>query len=385
MRFELRLDIFALFIFLGVCQGIFLSFFFLRKDTRKNKSNLYLGLLILSLSLVSLDILLNYTGYMVKVIFIDNFSESINFAIAPLFYLYIRNTISIDKTKKNWTHFILFGFYLAYCFFYFLQTNEFKYNSFLSCYHPDWETIPYKSFFSDDPLYIRKFINETILAHFIIYVTFTLIVLFRKYKEKGLKFFTTTKNPLNIYRNLTLHFVFIIFLFVFVKTHFTRDLGDYFIASYIALILYIISFYVINKSLFISEPGKGPFEIKYNKSSLTEPQKIEIIKKLYTEMNNNNYFKNNLATLEKISKIINTPKHHVSQAINEKLNKTFFELLAEYRVNEAKSLLSEEKNKNITIDEIAEMVGYNSKSAFNNAFKKLTGTTPANYRNYNQS
>lgn len=385
MRFELRLDIFALFIFLGVCQGIFLSYFFLKKDTRKNKSNLYLGLLILSLSLVSLDVLLNYTGYMVKVIFLDNFSEPINFIIAPTFYLYIRNTISTEKTKKDWIHFILFGFYFAYCFLYFLQTNGFKYNSFLQCYHPNWERIACTSAFSDDPLYIRKFINETILVHFIIYVTYTLIVLFRKYKEKGLKFFTTTKNPLNIYRTLTIHFVFIIFLFVFIKTYFTRDLGDYFIASYIALILYIISFYVINKSLFISESGKGPFEIKYNKSSLTEPQKNEIIEKLNSVMNNEKYFKNNLASLEKISKMINTPKHHVSQAINEKLNKTFFELLAEYRVNEARNLLLDEKNKNITIDEIAEMVGYNSKSAFNNAFKKITGTTPANYRNHSQS
>ncbi|MEE4196123.1 MAG: AraC family transcriptional regulator [Bacteroidales bacterium] len=384
MRFELRLDIFALFIFLGVCQGIFLSYFFLKKDTRKNKSNLYLGLLILSLSLVSLDVLLNYTGYMVKIIYVDNFSEPINFAIAPLFYLYIRNTISFEKTKKDWIHFILFGIYFIYCFLYFLQTKEFKYNSFLQCYHPDWEKIAYTTIFSDDPLYLRKFINETILVHFIVYVTFTLSVLSRKYKEKGLKFFTTAKSPLNIYRTLTLHFIFIIFLFVFVKIYFTRDLGDYFIASYIALLLYIISFYTINKSLFISESGKEIFEIKYTKSSLTEPQKIEIIKKLDAIMHNDKYFTNNLASLERISKLMNTPKHHVSQAINEKLNKTFFELLAEFRVNEAKKLLSDEKNKNITIDEIAEMVGYNSKSAFNNAFKKISGTTPANYRNHNQ-
>jgi len=70
----------------------------------------------------------------------------------------------------------------------------------------------------------------------------------------------------------------------------------------------------------------------------------------------------------------------VSQVINEKLGKSFFELLASYRIEEAKTILSDAKKNNLTIEEISEMVGYNSKTAFNNAFKKLTGKTPSEFR-----
>ncbi|MCG8492199.1 MAG: helix-turn-helix domain-containing protein, partial [Sneathiellales bacterium] len=65
---------------------------------------------------------------------------------------------------------------------------------------------------------------------------------------------------------------------------------------------------------------------------------------------------------------------------NEKLGLSFFELLATYRVEEAKEILNSEMGKKLTIEEIAERVGYNSKSAFNTAFKKITSQTPSSFR-----
>ena len=93
-------------------------------------------------------------------------------------------------------------------------------------------------------------------------------------------------------------------------------------------------------------------------------------------MEGNRYFTNNLASLSGLSKQINESSHHVSQVINEKLNKNFFELLAIYRVEYAKKLISEDKDIKLTIEELAELVGYNSKSSFNIAFKKYTLKTP---------
>ncbi len=59
---------------------------------------------------------------------------------------------------------------------------------------------------------------------------------------------------------------------------------------------------------------------------------------------------------------------------------SFYDWLAAYRVEEAKRLLADPKAKLFTIEQIAEEVGYNSKSAFNKAFKKFTGKTPSEYK-----
>ena len=89
-------------------------------------------------------------------------------------------------------------------------------------------------------------------------------------------------------------------------------------------------------------------------------------------------FLNPTFSLPDLSDKLKVSVHQLSQAINEGLNKSFFELTAECRVNEAKRLLKDQPN--IKIEEIAEQVGYNSKSSFNTVFKKITGKTPSEFR-----
>ena len=97
-------------------------------------------------------------------------------------------------------------------------------------------------------------------------------------------------------------------------------------------------------------------------------------------MQDEKYFLISTASLSGLSKVIKESSHHVSQVINEKLNQSFFEMLASYRVEEAKAILKTELGKKLTIEEVAERVGYNSKSAFNTAFKKFTSQTPSTFR-----
>jgi amino acid transporter len=112
------------------------------QDTRK--ANLYQGLLLLSLSLCIFEEWLNNTGYIVKVLAFSNFSEPLNFALAPLFYLYIRKSLDPDERRKDWVHFILTLFWMFYMVFYFIQSDEFKYNSYVETKHPEWCYLEYQ-------------------------------------------------------------------------------------------------------------------------------------------------------------------------------------------------------------------------------------------------
>ena len=83
-------------------------------------------------------------------------------------------------------------------------------------------------------------------------------------------------------------------------------------------------------------------------------------------------------SLPELARSLGTSVHTLSQVINEGLGKSFFEMTAQYRVQEAKVLLK--AHPNIKVEEIAEQVGYNSKSSFNTSFKKYTGKTPSEFR-----
>jgi len=381
---ETHVGIFDLFIFLGVFQGLLLSWFFIKNGRKDKKANLYQGMVILFLSLAIFEELLNNTGYIVKVLAISNFSEPLNFTFAPLFYLYVRSSLNPTEKKKVWIHFIFAFFWLLYMVFYFVQSNEYKYNSYIETKHPDWEYIKAIYKISEDPLGIRDYINELTAVQFIIYMAASIIVLMRKFRSVNQSVFNTNNEMLIVLRNTTFHFLMIIAVFLATKIYYgmNSDIGGYLIASYVSLMIYTTSYQVVNKSDFFNQPHSFlDFHIpKYQKSSLSEENKEMILLKIRKEMEGNKYFTNNLASLSGLAKLINESSHHVSQVINEKLNKNFFELLAGYRVEYAQKLIREDKDTKLTVEELSDMVGYNSKSSFNTAFKKITSLTPSEFR-----
>lgn len=77
-----------------------------------------------------------------------------------------------------------------------------------------------------------------------------------------------------------------------------------------------------------------------------------------------------------LSRHIGIPEHYLSQVINGKLNQNFFDFINHYRIREASRILSGSKNR-LTIRRVAFEVGFNSKSAFNRAFKKHIQMTPS--------
>jgi AraC-like DNA-binding protein len=376
------ISVFDLIIFLGVFQGIFISWFFIRSGNKDVKSNLYQGLLLFLLSLTMFEELLNNTGYIVKLLPISNYAEPFNFTFGPLAFLYIRSLLYPETRKKTWPHFLVFVFWALYMIPYFIQSNELKYNSYLDVKHPDWEYLEVVSRFPSNPLGIRSLINHFTGIHFTMYIIAMIFLLVRKMKELNESLFGLRDQKLKLARNVIVHFVMIFVIFAFVKLNFRGDIGDYFISTYLSFMIFSTSVLVLRNSAFFAQPRSFlQFPgAKYEKSSLTDQEKTTIHRKILVEMEEKGYYAGNLASLKDLAHTIKESPHHVSQVINEVMGLGFFEMLAWYRVEEAKRILSEDREGKLTVEDIAEQVGYNSKSSFNTVFKKQTGQTPSEYR-----
>ncbi|NIM17140.1 MAG: helix-turn-helix domain-containing protein [Candidatus Aminicenantes bacterium] len=118
---------------------------------------------------------------------------------------------------------------------------------------------------------------------------------------------------------------------------------------------------------------------KYEKVRLSSEYAEKYLKKLLHFMESEKPYLDPNITLHKLSKEIIIPDHYLSQVINTRLNKNFYEFINFYRIEEAKKILTHSKN-HFTILEVAFEVGYNSKSAFNRSFKKHVGVTPSDFR-----
>ncbi|MHB0756356.1 helix-turn-helix domain-containing protein [Polaribacter sp. M15] len=85
-------------------------------------------------------------------------------------------------------------------------------------------------------------------------------------------------------------------------------------------------------------------------------------------------------TIRKLAEELKMNSRDLSVLINQHLNQHFFDFVNQYRIEEAKSILKNPKKREFTVLEVLYEVGFNSKSSFNTAFKKHTGTTPTQFR-----
>ena len=97
-------------------------------------------------------------------------------------------------------------------------------------------------------------------------------------------------------------------------------------------------------------------------------------------MDNEKIFQQNDLKLGDVAKKINLPAYYVSQVINEKLGKNFYDFINEYRVEEVKRRFADKKYDHMTILAAGFDSGFNSKTAFYSAFKKNTGVTPTEFK-----
>jgi AraC-like DNA-binding protein len=118
---------------------------------------------------------------------------------------------------------------------------------------------------------------------------------------------------------------------------------------------------------------------KYEKSSLTREEAELDIKRIDRYMKHEKPFLDAEISLPRLAELLKLPRNRLSQLLNEFMNRSFFDLINDYRVEEAKRLLSLSPATDNILD-IAFDAGFNSKATFNAAFKKSTGMTPSEFR-----
>jgi AraC-like DNA-binding protein len=371
-----KIDLFAIFIFLGIVQAIFLSTFFFSKENRKSSANIFQGLLLISFAFCILEIFLMYTGYIIHCLYLVDFSEPFSFFIGPSLYLMILCMTREKISKWQYLHLAFGIIYFLLIIPFFLQPEDVKFNSWIESYKPD---LPFRPTEGRDPriFWITDYHTEATLVSLAIYAGLSLIELIRVFRQRRESFFNPSNPALSKLKAGTLQITFTTLIIVAVKIFNYNDTGDHLFAAYIALIIYLMSFRVMRQSGFFQHASLIEPQ-RYKSSTVTDDQQKNMIGRLTRLMSENKPFLKPDFSLPELAQQLGTSVHVLSQVINVGLGKSFFEMTAEYRVEEAKRLLKTQMN--IKVEEIAEQVGYNSKSSFNTAFKKITGQTPSAFR-----
>lgn len=118
---------------------------------------------------------------------------------------------------------------------------------------------------------------------------------------------------------------------------------------------------------------------KYGAKKIDTQEVKMLTQKLATLMESEHLYKNPNLKLPDVAQRLEILPHRLSQLVNDNLGKNFSIVVNEYRVKEAQQQLL--KNEQYTLEAIGYACGFNSKSSFYVTFKKITGKTPAQFKN----
>ena len=338
MNFENQIIFF--FSALGAFNGFLLSLYFALKAKKKKFSNYFLALLLLMLSIRIIKSVFFYFNPQLANIFIQ-IGLSACILIGPFLFIYLKTYTT--KNRTNW------GIHIA------------PYLIGITVLGILYPYVEHRVIWS-------KWIVKAIYIQWVIYI----LLSFRFIKPIVEKF--KTKESL---KNIDVWLISIYCGVGFIWLAYS--IGAY--TSYVvgalsfSFVLYLIVLLIIFKSnkttTFFEEKEK--YQNKEIEKEILDKIENGLLKIIEKEL----FLDPNL-TLKETATELDVPKHILSQYLNEKLGKSFSTFINELRIEKAKEFL--QTKKNFTIESIGYESGFNSKSTFFTAFKKLTGQTPSEYQ-----
>lgn len=149
---------------------------------------------------------------------------------------------------------------------------------------------------------------------------------------------------------------------------------------YLSVTMVLISIYLLSNMypeylLIIKQEAE---KARYERSQIENLDAGLIVNRLKKLLEEDKLYRNEKMSLNSLAHDLSITTHQLSEIINCKLNTNFYKLINEYRINEARQILIEQPERKILA--VAFDVGFNSSSAFYNAFKRNVGVTPTRYR-----
>ena len=376
----------------GILQAILLAALLYFHSKGDKSVNVFLSLYILCVSILMFIPAAQQLFSLQIILYLMPFA----LLIGPFLYLYVRSFKEVITWRKAWPHFLLF--------FVFLFLNYLVLPLLINKY-PFFRQVT-EEMLPDPASYIRIIIRIVRNVQMIIYYFLARRTLISYQKSIHHLFSEISQINLAWVRWLINGYLFLIIslliLFYFVVRY--PDQFELLIVINTTIItpyIYLITFKGIsqptlwqiqpdlNKETVEKEMHKAEeIEIHIMNDEMPRPSKAglsgdkieEIVKKIILMMEQEKLYLETDLTLQQLADKLQVPNYQVSQAINDGMKKNFYDLVNGYRVEEAKRLLLDPKNKNFTILSMGFEAGFNSKTTFNTVFKKFTGLTPTEYR-----
>jgi len=333
---------------LGAFNGFVLGIYFLFFTSKKYLSNYFLGALLLALSIRIGKSVAYFFDYGLPKIYLQ-IGLTACFFIGPFLYFFIKSEINqVRKLPKTWIWMLLFWLLI-------IVTTGVIY--------------PYQEF----PKAWGRYIIPLIYLQWGIHIAFSVILLIPILKKIG------RKEHLKPFEKWVLGICggVLILLISYVWAILNLTKGSYINgALYFSLIIYLIVFILLyrKKTNDLSSLAVQ----KYADKKLNEEDAQLIIGKLKKAMEEKELYKNPNLKVSDLAREIKVSGHQLSQVLNDNIEKNFTLFVNEYRISEACKILSQ--NSNLSIDSIADEVGFNAKSTFFAAFKKIKGMTPGAFQ-----
>lgn len=376
MQFSLSDILYALLLFLL----FFISIFLFTSDRGKRISNILLGAFFLAIFLNLADsfLLLKqvYFAYPSWALW----SSSMILLFGPLLYFYTASVIYKDFgfTGKKLFHFLPFVFF-------FIATEI----AYLSAGHDKELEILKGIYYRKLPSSVYIF-SVLFYLHFIVYLVMAYLSVKRHQKIAANVYSNAQKVTMSWLRLNIWFFLFIIVMGAVNSYLSFQSLSNAYFVVLGIMIFVLLLFIVFILFKALRNPGmfsvweekeiEEVMNVKYATSNVAVDEKKTILAKLQQHMAANKPYLEPDLTLDQLAAQLSVKPKLLSQVINEMAEQNFFEFINQYRIEEAKRLLTNPKDKKITVLEVLYEVGFNSKSSFNTLFKKETGLTPSEFK-----